>query len=61
MEWNGRVDVLEQLLDKSKIGDMDLSNLHLEDWIKVRVEYKWDENEYDLHLFPIGICDGNSV
>lgn len=60
-EWNGRVDVLEQLLDKSKIGDLDLSNLRLEDWIKVRVEYEWDENEYILNLFPIDICDGNSL
>lgn len=51
-EWNGRVDVLEQLTDDAKIGDLDLTGLKREDWIHVRVEYSWEETEYSLRLFP---------
>lgn len=50
-EWNGRVDVLEQLTDDAKIGDLNLTGLKREDWIHVRVEYSWEETEYSLRLF----------
>lgn len=51
-EWNGRVDVLEELTDDAKISDLDLTGLKREDWIHVRVEYSWEETEYSLRLFP---------
>ena len=51
VEWNGRVDVLEQLTDDSKIGELDLANLPREDWIHVRVEYEWEDTSYSLRLF----------
>lgn len=52
-EWNGRVDVLEQLQDWHKFDELDLSGLKYEIWIAVRVDYEWEDSDYSIKLSQI--------
>lgn len=51
LEWYGRVDVMDQLCDDSKIEYLDFTNIRFDDWIAVRVEYTWEDTDYSIQLF----------